>query len=68
MKRVKLTELGEQVLLKAQQQAGKVSQLLMGDSTDKEILFFLEKFKELDRFHTDRYNQGGFQSIDDVLD
>ncbi|MEM9340287.1 MAG: MarR family winged helix-turn-helix transcriptional regulator [Bacteroidota bacterium] len=68
MKRVRLTKYGDEVLQQAQQQASKVSDLLMGDLNDKEVVGILEKFKELDKFHSAKYDQGNFDSIDDLLD
>ena len=68
IRRVSLTKEGGKIAEKARQQAMKVSVLLMGDSNDEEIYTFLEKFKELDRFHELKYAQKGVSSIDDLLD
>jgi len=65
---VKLTPYGEEIFKIAELQTAKVSQLLMGDSSDEEILELLEKLKELNRFHTNKYEKGGFDTIEDVLD
>ncbi|MEM0941371.1 MAG: winged helix DNA-binding protein [Bacteroidota bacterium] len=68
MRRVKLTNYGNEVLEKAQQQAAKVADLLIGDLSDAEVIWILEKFKELDKFHTAKYEKGGFEEIDDLLE
>ena len=67
IRRIKLTKYGQEVQQQAEQQAAKVSNLLVGDSQDEEILSLLSKFRELDRFHTANYEKGGYESIDDLL-
>ena len=67
IRRISLTPAGEKVVAKAEIQAGKVSQLLMGDSSEEEIDFLLNKFSELDKFHTSMYEKGDYEDVDDLL-
>ena len=48
-------------------QAGKVSEILMGDSTEDEIDAMITKLEELDRFHTNLYEHVDYETIDDLL-
>jgi len=67
IRRIKLTKYGKEVLERAEIQAGKVSEILMGDSTEEEIDAMINKFEELDRFHTNLYEKVDYKSIDDLL-
>ena len=66
IRRVKLTPLGRKVIKKADQQAAKVAEILVGNSTEKEIDFLIRKFSELNEFHQNLYKRD-YQSIDDLL-
>lgn len=67
IRRVELTPFGKEVLKRAEVQAGKVSEILMGDSTEEEIDTMISKLEELDQFHTKLYEQVDYESIDDLL-
>ena len=67
VRRVSLTGKGKKVLRKADEQAYKVAQLLMGNTTEKEVDVMIKKFAELDRFHTDIYHNKVYTNIDDLL-
>ena len=67
IRRIKLTKLGSDIFDKAQIQASKVSEMLMGDSSEEEVDIILQKFKDLDKFHTSLYEKGDYKTVDDLL-
>ncbi|MEM6641334.1 MAG: MarR family winged helix-turn-helix transcriptional regulator [Bacteroidota bacterium] len=67
IRRIRLSDYGQEVVEKAEIQAGKVSEVLMGDSSEAEIDSMITKFQELDKYHTDLYENVEYESIDDLL-
>ena len=67
IRRVSLTEQGKTVLKQADRQANKVAQLLTGHADEATLDFMLDKFAELNDFHTDLYQNKSYDSIDDLL-
>ncbi|MEM9887153.1 MAG: MarR family winged helix-turn-helix transcriptional regulator [Bacteroidota bacterium] len=67
IRRVTLTATGKKVYQLATQQAEKVATLLIGDSSPEELSYLLERFKQLDHFHTAIYAKGAYKAIDDLI-
>ncbi|MEM7548291.1 MAG: MarR family winged helix-turn-helix transcriptional regulator [Bacteroidota bacterium] len=67
IRRVTLTQKGKKVIEKADHQAQKVAQLLVGNSTEQDIDDLIKKFSYLNDFHTGKYESEGWKSIDDLL-
>lgn len=67
IRRVQLTSKGENILMKANQQAQKAAMLLMGDTPERDMDSLIEIFRELDRFHSHIHDQVPYEAIDDLI-
>ena len=67
IRRVQLTDYGKKIAQQADQMAAKVSELLVGHSTDEEIDLLLKIFSELETFHSNLHSNVPYESIDDLI-
>jgi DNA-binding MarR family transcriptional regulator len=58
MRRVSLTSKGKELIKKADQQAAKVANIIVGDLTESEIDFMIKKLQELNHFHSELHQKG----------
>ncbi len=67
IRRVQLTQLGEEVLAAANQQAEKVAILLMGDTAVQDMHRLINVFRDLNDFHTHLHEQVPHETVDDLV-